>query len=147
MHWRIITIGKPALPWAKAGAADYLQRLQRHHQVEWRSLRDGTTAQVTERMLEASEDCVRVVLDERGQSWRSLQWADWIRTQELHGVKRAALLIGGANGHSDALRAAADACWSLSKLTLQHEVALLVVLEQLYRAGTILRGEPYHREG
>ncbi len=147
MHWRIVTVGKPALSWAKAGVEDYLQRLQRASQVEWRHLRDGTPAQVTERMLEASADCLRVALDERGKVWRSVDLADWIRERELRGVKRAALLIGGANGHSQELREKADICWSLSALTLQHEVALLVALEQLYRAGTILRGEPYHREG
>lgn len=147
MHWKIITIGKPALSWAKSGAGDYLQRLRRHGQVEWRSLRDGTRTQVTQRMLEASADCMRVVVDERGCGWRSLELAEWVRKRELDGVKRVALLIGGADGHSEELRKRADLCWSLSPLTLQHEVALLVVLEQLYRAGTILRGEPYHREG
>lgn len=147
MHWKIITVGKPNLRWAKDGVDDYLKRLSRTIRMEWVVLRDGGEAMVTKRMLDASDGYKRVVLDERGVSWRSTELAAWISGQEQRGVKQAALLIGGAEGHSEALRAAADVCWSLSTLTLQHELALLVVMEQLYRAGTILRGEPYHREG
>jgi 23S rRNA (pseudouridine1915-N3)-methyltransferase len=98
-------------------------------------------------MLAASEGCLRVVLDERGVSWRSMDLAHWMDARQREGIKRAALLIGGADGHAQLLRDAADVCWSLSRLTLQHELALTVALEQLYRAGSILRGEPYHREG
>jgi len=147
MHWKIITVGKPSLSWAKSGVDDYLTRLSRMVKIDWVVLRDGPLSVVTKRMLEASEGCKRLVLDERGVAWRSVEFAAWIGQQEQKGVKRAALLIGGADGHSEELRATADVCWSLSKLTLQHELALLVVMEQLYRAGTIQRGEPYHREG
>lgn len=147
MNWKIITVGKPSLSWAKSGVDDYLRRLSRTIKIEWVVVREGVEEAVTKRMLEASEGCKRVVLDERGEAWRSIELAGWISQQEQVGVKRAALLIGGANGHSKAVRAAADVCWSLSALTLQHELALLVVMEQLYRAGTIQRGEPYHREG
>ena len=56
------------------------------------------------------------------------------------------LLIGGAAGHSGVLREKVDAAWSLSKLTLPHELARLVLLESLYRAETIRAGHPYHRE-
>jgi 23S rRNA (pseudouridine1915-N3)-methyltransferase len=63
----------------------------------------------------------------------------------MEGVKRVAFLIGGADGHEPATRAAADAVWALGRLTLQHELALVVLLEQLYRIQTIKRGEPYHR--
>lgn len=110
-------------------------------------IREGAAEVVAAKMLAAAEGCVKVVLDERGASWRSVELAQWIDQKQQEGIKRAALLIGGADGHSEALRVAADLCWSLSKLTLQHEMALIVVLEQLYRAGSILRGEPYHREG
>ncbi len=147
MRWKILTIGKPALTWAKMGAADYLERLGRTGRIEWQCVRDGSSAQVTERLLEASTNCLRVVLDERGKAWRSMELARWIGERRLEGVKCAALLVGGADGHAEEVRAAADVCWSLSPLTLQHELALLVALEQLYRAGSILRGEPYHREG
>jgi 23S rRNA (pseudouridine1915-N3)-methyltransferase len=135
------------LPWAKVGVDDYLKRLSRSWKLEWVVLREGPASVTTKRMLEASEGCRRLVLDERGVAWRSVELAGWISQQEQQGVKRTALLIGGAEGHASEVRAAADVCWSLSALTLQHELALLVAMEQLYRAGTIQRGEPYHREG
>lgn len=146
MRWTIITVGKPSLPWARDGAADYLARLQRGARVECLHLREGTPAQINTQMLEASEGSVRVLLDERGQQRRSMALAQWIKKNELHSTKRICLMIGGANGHSDELRSAADELWSLSSLTLQHELALVVLLEQIYRAYSILRGEPYHRE-
>ena len=68
-----------------------------------------------------------------------------IGTWEQHGPRDFALLIGGADGHTDELRQAANWTWSLSKLILQHELALVVLLEQLYRAYTIKSGLPYHR--
>jgi 23S rRNA (pseudouridine1915-N3)-methyltransferase len=64
----------------------------------------------------------------------------------MRGVKNIALLIGGADGHADELKNAADWTWSLGKLTLQHELALVVLLEQIYRAFTIKAGQPYHRD-
>jgi len=146
MHWRIITVGKPALPWARAGFEDYLGRLRRAARVEHVVVREGPREQVEAQLLQASTGGLRLILDERGKALRSLELADWIRRRDLEGVKRASLLIGGADGHSEALRAQADACWTLSAFTLQHEVALVVLAEQLYRAYTILRGEPYHRE-
>jgi 23S rRNA (pseudouridine1915-N3)-methyltransferase len=147
MHWRVITVGKPALSWARQGAEDYLKRLQRTGRHEWVVIKEGPPEGVVAKMLAASEGHLKVVLDERGVAWRSMDLAHWIEARQQEGVKRAALLIGGAEGHSQSLRDAADVCWSLSKLTLQHELALTVALEQLYRAGSILRGEPYHREG
>ena len=110
-------------------------------------IKEGAPEVVAAKMMAAAEGCLKVVLDEKGEAWRSLDLAKWMDQRQQEGVKRVALLIGGADGHTVGLRESADVCWSLSKLTLQHEMALIVVLEQLYRAGSILRGEPYHREG
>lgn len=145
MHWKIIAIGKPALPWARDGIADYLQRLTRMARVEIEYLRDGTALEVEERLLRASTGCIRIVLDERGTTPGTQEMRAQVDAWELQGVKRVALLIGPANGHTPATRAAADCIWALSKLTLQHELALTVLLEQIYRVYTIKRGEPYHR--
>jgi 23S rRNA (pseudouridine1915-N3)-methyltransferase len=146
MNWSIITVGKPALPWAREALADYAARLKKTQQVELIHLKDGPPEVVTKRMLEASHNSLRVLLDERGRQYRSTELAKWVQQQELHGCKRVSLLIGGANGHSAELKAAVKDSWSLSNMTLQHEIALIVLLEQIYRAYTILRGEPYHRE-
>ncbi|MEM7348468.1 MAG: 23S rRNA (pseudouridine(1915)-N(3))-methyltransferase RlmH, partial [Chloroflexota bacterium] len=64
---------------------------------------------------------------------------------QLNAVKSVRLFIGGADGHDDEIRQQADLLLGLSGFTLQHELALVVLLEQIYRAHTVLRGEPYHR--
>jgi 23S rRNA (pseudouridine1915-N3)-methyltransferase len=98
-------------------------------------------------LFERSEGLLRVVLDERGEELTSRDLAGRISAWEQQpGVKGVALLIGGADGHTPELRAAADWRWSLSRLTLQHEMALLLVLEQIYRAYSIKAGTPYHRD-
>lgn len=145
MKWQIISIGKPALSWAKSATEDYLKRLKRGAQVEMISLRDGTPAQIAERTTTASEGTLRIVLDERGKNMTSAGLAAWIARQHLAGTKRVSIIIGGASGHPDEVRAVADEMWCLSALTLQHEMALVLFLEQLYRAHSILRGDPYHR--
>jgi 23S rRNA (pseudouridine1915-N3)-methyltransferase len=145
MKWLIITVGKPALPWARDAAADYLRRVSRWADVEHKVVREGDSASVSKRMLEASQDTWRIVLDEKGKSISSAAFAGWIDKQNLAGRKRVSFLIGGADGHSPEIRAAANEVWSLSTLTLQHELALVIFLEQLYRGYSILHGTPYHR--
>jgi len=146
MQWRIITVGKPALTWARAGLEDYLGRLKRAARVEHLIVKEGPRDQVENQLLLASEDSLRIVLDEKGKARRSLELAHWIQEHDVRGTKRASLIIGGADGHSEKVRKAADECWTLSSFTLQHEIALVVLLEQLYRAYSIIRREPYHRE-
>ena len=146
MNWRIITVGKPAFSWAREATETYLKRLQRYAKIEHVMIKDAARAIVEPQLLRASEDSLRVILDERGKALRSLEMAAWIEQRHLDGTKRVSLIIGGSDGHSPAFRAEADVLWKLSDLTLQHEVALVVLLEQIYRAHTILKGEPYHRE-
>jgi 23S rRNA (pseudouridine1915-N3)-methyltransferase len=146
MTWRIITVGKPVFPWAKEAVEMYRARLQNYAKVESLIIKDGPRKQVEEQLLAASEKSLRIILDERGKAYRSLELARWVDARQMRGVKVVSLLIGGADGHSEALRSVADEVWTLSSMTLQHEVALVVLLEQLYRAHTILKGEPYHRE-
>ena len=147
MKWQIGSIGKPALTWATAGVADYGARLKRVTPVEMTVLKEGMQpVQVFQKMMEVSEGSRRIVLDERGKAITSRAFARWIEDRQNEGAKRVAVLIGGADGHSEQLRGAADEVWNLSAMTLQHELALVVFMEQLYRAYSIVRGEPYHRD-
>lgn len=146
MHVKIIVIGKPSLDWARSGIADYFQRLTRYTKASMEYLKEGTTAQNSERLLKASAGCRRIVMDERGALLTTATAREKVdRWERDAGIKSVAFLIGGADGHDDALRSKADEMWALSPLTLQHELALVVLLEQLYRVHTIKRGEPYHR--
>lgn len=145
MKWKIIVVGKPALAYARLGVEEYLKRLRRYGRVEVVVLKDGSAEVVSKRYLDASAGCRRVVLDERGACLTTEEIRERVDGWEGAAVKGVAMLIGPADGHGDAVRAAADETWALGKATMQHELALVVLLEQLYRVHTMKRGEPYHR--
>jgi len=146
MRVRIITAGKPSLAYARAGVEEYLRRLARFGSCELVTVKAGGSDDVSARLLERSHGCFRIALDERGQLLTTRGFANQLAVLAARGdIKTAAFLIGAADGHNDALRQAADLQLALSPLTLQHELALLVLLEQLYRAATLQAGSPYHR--
>jgi 23S rRNA (pseudouridine1915-N3)-methyltransferase len=147
MQWRIFAIGKPKLPYAKAGIEEYASRLRQCGGFQIDYLKSGTRESESALLLERSAGMRRVVLDERGAQVNSRALATRVTGWENQGSSKGiALLIGGADGHTEALRQSADWVWSLTSLTLQHELALVVVLEQLYRAYSIKSGSPYHRD-
>ena len=90
-------------------------------------------------------DAARIVLDERGKTLSSEDFAALIARLRDEGRRDLALLIGGPDGHDADLRTAADASISLGRMTFPHQIARILVAEQLYRAATILAGHPYHR--
>lgn len=146
MKWQVLAIGKPSLAYAKAGTEEYLKRLSRYAKLELRTdWKEAGAAKNSEVLLAASEGAVRLALDERGEIWTTAQFAENVASWQNRGVKRVALLVGGADGHTPELRQTADHLVSLSGFTLQHELALVVLLEQIYRVHTLLKGEPYHR--
>lgn len=146
MTWRILAAGKPALIYAKKGIEEYLKRLSRGAKVELIYLKAGSSEVVSADLLARSEGTFRIALDERGKDWTTDQFVKKVNALEMDpGIKTISLLIGASDGHTPELREKANAIWALSPLTLQHELALVVLLEQLYRAYTIKRGEPYHR--
>ena len=87
-----------------------------------------------------------VLLDERGKEYRSVEFADEIRKMTLGGGKDIVFVIGGAYGFSEAVYARCDGKMSLSRMTFSHQMVRTIFTEQLYRAFTIIKGEPYHHE-
>jgi len=87
-----------------------------------------------------------VVLDERGENISSLDFAKRIGDWQLDGVSDICFLIGGADGHTEEVRKKADLILSFGKLTMPHMLIRAVLIEQIYRAQTILSGHPYHRQ-
>jgi len=147
MKYRIIVAGKPALTYAKTAVEEYLKRLGRHGGCELTVVKAGESGSVSARLLEASHGCHRIALDERGETPGTRALAGKLDEWEMKGeVKTVAFLIGAADGHTPELRGACDMVLSLSKLTMQHELALIVLLEQLYRIACIKSGSPYHRD-
>lgn len=144
MRLTLLAVGKLRASY-RAVADEYVQRLRRHlawEEVEVRELGIDQEASRLEARLPAG--AFVVALDRTGRQLSSETLAT-----ELEGWRVAArpvaLLIGGPHGLHSRLLEAARLRWSLGLLTLPHELARVVVLEQLYRAGTILRGEPYHK--
>src|SRR5258708_474458 len=98
-----------------------------------------------ENIIADSEQSFRVILDQRDeQSW-SEELAEFISEHQVRATRRIALIVGGAEGQAEQIRLQANWLWALSRLTLQHELALRLALEQVYRAYSILSGAPYHR--
>ena len=146
MRWQVFAIGKPRLDFAKLGVEEYASRMRPFAPVQMNWLKVTTQAGESLALVERSKGMFRIVLDERGEEVTSRALAKKISAMEMHGKRDIAILIGGADGHTDAVRESAGWLWSLSKLTLQHELALVVAMEQLYRAYTIKSGLPYHRD-
>lgn len=131
--------------------AEYEKRAERYWPLDIREVkavasgtREVVIAREGERLLEAASDAMVVLCDETGKPYQSRKFAGWLHALRVE-ARDVAFLIGGAFGVSEALRQAAQHTLALAPWTLPHEIARLVLAEQLYRAGTILRGEPYHK--
>lgn len=125
----------------RAACDDYLSRIRHYAKIEEREVKDEA------RLLGGGvipEDSRLVALSRRGQPWSSAELAELIGRWEMDG-RDVTFAIGGAEALPDELIGRAEWTWSLGPLTLPHELARVVVYEQLYRAHTIRRGEPYHR--
>ncbi len=137
---RIIAVGKVRKGWVQDGVALYCKRLPGLGITE---LKDSSMAREAEAIRAAlHSDEQMVVLTEEGRSFDSLTFAEQLRNS---GSDRLAFVIGGADGLPEALKAQAHWRLSLSPMTFPHELARLLLLEQLYRASTILKGGPYHK--
>ncbi len=145
MKLAVITIGSPALDYAKSGVEEYSRRIGRYAKLDLRHLRAKLGSNQSQMLLDASQGCFRIALDERGELLSSVTLQKRLEKFAVEGRGTPAFLIGGSDGHSDALREHSDWLLSLSPLTLQHELALVVLLEQIYRALCIGAGHPYHR--
>ena len=154
MRVEIVAVDRIRAPWAKAALQEYLKRIGRYCQVARKEVRpargNGPRAVEDEgtRLLTAagSGPGTRLVaLTPGGETLSSEGWAGMISAWQQDGVGRGVFLVGGAGGLSPAALAKVDRKLSLGPQTLSHELAQVVLAEQIYRAFTILRGEPYHK--
>lgn len=152
MELHLLAVGK-LRPAFRTACDDYLRRLGRAVSVCEREVREaGRAGTVARQRAEEGAHLLAAVptgasvtlLDLDGRPWSSEQVAETLDRWRQAGRDHA-VIIGGAVGVDSAVRARADSVWSLGPLTLPHELARLVVVEQLYRATTILQGTPYHK--
>ena len=147
MRVTILAIGHKMPSWIQEGFNEYTRRMPPEIRVELVELKPGKDRnEEGRRMLDALPDgATLIALDERGRAVTtqglSVMLSEWMRD-----ASHPALAIGGADGHSDAVKERAAKLISLSALTLPHQLVRVVVAEQLYRAWTILARHPYHRE-
>ena len=149
----VAAVGKPRQADLAAAIAHYETRAARYWPLDVREVREenarGTSVdqvrgREAERLRARVEGASVVACDERGTSFTSAAFAAFLQ-QARERAKDLAFVIGGAYGLDPALVSGAQARLALSPWTLPHELARLVLAEQLYRAGTIVRGEPYHK--
>lgn len=152
MRYRVVAVGRVKRGFVRDGCDRYtrlLSSLTRFELIEVRDHSDLGAAEARRRhdkeMLAAAEG-VLVALDERGTLADTAALAKRIEQFDGRGDSRLTLFIGGPDGHGEELLAAVHQTWSLSPLTFPHELARLILLEQLYRVESLRAGHPYHRE-
>ena len=156
MKTLLIWVGKTTDKHISACIDDYVKRIGHYMPFdireipELRNTKNLTEAQQKEmegemimRQLQDSDHLV--LLDERGKEQRSVDFAEWLTKKSMH-ARRLVFVIGGPYGFSEDVYRRANERISLSKMTFSHQMVRLIFVEQLYRACTIIKGEPYHHE-
>jgi 23S rRNA (pseudouridine1915-N3)-methyltransferase len=140
--------------WVQAALAEYGEKIRQWRKWDFVLVTPARSEELTIKRAEESEriskvipaSSVLILFDERGKTMSSEQWAGEIQRLENRGAKALAFVIGGAYGVSEELRKKADLVVSMSPWVLNHQVALVVAAEQIYRALTLIHGHPYHHE-
>jgi 23S rRNA (pseudouridine1915-N3)-methyltransferase len=153
MRLRVIWTGKTKDARLRALSEDYQKRLAHFTRCEVVEIREtsaaGTRAGIAKDSRSISDrlstGAITILLDPEGSEWSSKELAAQMQRWENQGTKEVAFIVGGPNGVSPELAATVTKHWSLSRLTLTHEMARVVLLEQLYRAYTIIQGLPYQK--
>ncbi|MCF8415816.1 MAG: 23S rRNA (pseudouridine(1915)-N(3))-methyltransferase RlmH [Crocinitomicaceae bacterium] len=157
MKVRLICIGKTGKKFLEDGENEYMQRVKHYVQIErieipdLKNARKLTFEQI--KQMEGKEILSKlgsgeqlILLDERGSVLSSVEFSNFIQQRFNTGGKALVFVIGGAYGFSSDVYEAAQGKISLSKMTFSHQMIRMIFFEQLYRAMTILKGEPYHHE-
>ena len=144
MKLQIAWIGKTKEPAIQMLSAEYLKRISRYVQTDSHELAAEPALLKLADRASGRTAPVLILLDARGRQFTSEEFAELLRDQQDRGTQNLLFGIGPADGFSDQARSAADLILSFGKMTLAHELARVVLLEQIYRAFTILKGHPYH---
>ena len=157
MKITLLTVGKTDKDWVKQGLDIYVSRLKHYVPFSMTEIpelknvsalsKDQIKTREGELILKnirTSDDVI--LLDERGKQYSSMELSGVIRDKMTYGGRDIVFVIGGAYGFSEAVYARADAKLSLSRMTFSHQMVRAIFVEQIYRAFTIIKGEPYHHE-
>lgn len=157
MKISLICIGKTDDKFIQEGIDKYLKRLK--HYINFnlvvipdvKNVKNMSQSQQMEKEAELflkqiSTGDMLVLLDERGKEFRSIEFADYLEHKMVTSVQHIVFLIGGPYGFADVIKSRASHSVSLSKMTFSHQMIRLFFVEQVYRAFSIMKGEPYHHE-
>jgi 23S rRNA (pseudouridine1915-N3)-methyltransferase len=137
---RLLALGKTRRPEMRAVLDDYVKRISHHVPIEITEVRDAAAAI---KKLDADRAATVILLDAAGKNLTSEAFAKWLAEHRDRGTRELIFLCGDADGFPDVLRQGAHQKLSLSTMTFSHELARVVLAEQLYRAFAILSGSPY----
>ena len=153
----LLAIGKTSEEYLRTGISEYATRIQRYIDFDFeiiQNIKKGSTfnkevlkqkeGDLIVSKLEKSDFVV--LLDEKGREFTSVKFSEYLQSKMITGMKRLVFVIGGAYGFSEEVHNRADSKIALSPMTFSHQIVRLIFLEQLYRAFSILKGEPYHHE-
>ena len=157
MKIRLLVIGKTEEEYLKSGMAEYFNRLKRYvtfEYIELPALKNAASLSWQEQQSREAEMVSKnikqgellLLLDEKGKQLSSKEFASFLNSRMITGVKSAVFVVGGPFGFHPQLRSRANELISLSRMTFSHQMVRLLFAEQLYRALTILRNESYHHE-
>jgi 23S rRNA (pseudouridine1915-N3)-methyltransferase len=157
MQFTVIMIGKTNASFVQEGVDLFSDRFRHYHQLKFITIPDLkdrknlSPNQIKEKEAELiiqnlPKSAIIIALDEKGKEFRSLDFAAFIQKQLNTGCKEIVIIIGGAYGIAEGIDKKADFKISLSQMTFTHQFIRLILVEQLYRAMTILKNEPYHNE-
>jgi 23S rRNA (pseudouridine1915-N3)-methyltransferase len=157
MQFTVIMIGKTNVSFVQEGVDLFSDRFRHYYQLKFITIPDLkerknlSPNQIKEKEAELiiqnlPKSAIIIVLDEKGKEFRSLDFAAFIQKQLNTGCKEIVIIIGGAYGIAEAIENKANFKISLSQMTFTHQFIRLILVEQLYRAMTILKNEPYHNE-
>lgn len=155
MRISLISVGQRMPVWVEQGFQEYAKRLPKDYALKLievaaykrtkNTVKQAAMQAEGEKILAAIPKNNRlIVLDERGKLWSTLQLAEQMQSWAQSGSD-VALVVGGADGLSDQVKAKADQLWSLSPLTLPHPLVRVLLAEQIYRAWSVVSNHPYHR--
>lgn len=156
MKLTLLTVGKTDVSWVRSGLQLYAARLQHYVRFELKEIPELKNAgalsedQIKSReavlILREAAGAEMILLDERGKEFRSIEFANDLQSRMNRGGKDLCFVVGGAYGFGEEVYEKASGMISLSKMTFSHQMVRVIFAEQLYRAFTIIKGEPYHHE-
>ncbi len=153
MKFKILSVGRSKHSFIAEGEAEYIKRLRPFAALEIIET-EARTELPEERMKEEEaeallkrvpERAVLVALDETGKAFSSREFADWLKKQSVSGSSEFCFVLGGASGLGEAVKKRSRLVLSLSPMTFTYQMARLLLVEQLYRATSLIRGTPYHK--